>query len=248
MRKLVSICLLIALICSLCATGVSSFALSEEELLEKYGPLIDALEAGDVDSATNEFFALLPSEEDEPDDSENAEAETIELTVDNFYDYYELCYVPGTDFSRDSKGNITSIWPGQYEFVLKDEYRDRYSYDNFENNGITLGIVAKESSIYRAKIDWETGEVKHGDKVSKSVRKDIRKDCKYSVAKIDKQITGYDSFYVCQANFFYLYKSSGFKWWSNGWPEAGDNNKYYIDTWKVEVVNVSGTLILDPAS
>ena len=46
MKKFVSLCLLIALVCSLCASGVSAAALSPEELYEKYATIIDALEAG----------------------------------------------------------------------------------------------------------------------------------------------------------------------------------------------------------
>ena len=253
MKKLVSLCLLIALLCSICVTGVSASALSSEEIMEKYGALIEALEAEDYDAATEEFVKLLPEPETatEPDaDSEpvtdsgvSAEKEVIELTVDNFFDYFEFVQRENS-IERDSSGKIKSIYPGWYQLVLKEEYRNRYSWESGE---ITVGFIAKVDSYYRAKIDWETGEVTLGDKASKDIRKAIKKNCKYSVAKQDSQVTGYDSFYICSPDFFYLYRSSGFKWWTTGAAEPGKDTKYYTDTWNVEVVNVSGTLILDPA-
>ena len=249
MRKFVSLCLLIALVCSLCATGVSASALSSEELLEKYGALIDAIEADDYDAAADAFdlfFAAPADEEEEDEEEEEAGVETIELNADNFLDYYEWVYLKDGYVERNSSGKIKSLSAGRYAFVLKDEYKDRYSYESSE---ITVGVIAKLSSIYRAKINWETGAIKRGDKVSKDMKKAIKKDCSYATAKLDTQVTGYDSIYVCHAHLFYLYSSSGYKWWFCDYSaEAGGKTKYYIDTWKADVVNVSGTLVLNPAA
>ena len=246
MRKFVSLCLLIALVCSLCATGVSASALSSEELLEKYGALIDAIEAEDYEAASEEFdlFFAAPAEEEE-DEEEEAGVEVIELNADNFLDYYEWVYLKNGYVNRNSSGKIKYLYAGEYAFVLKDEYKDRYSW---ESSQVTVGVIAKLSSIYRAKINWETGVVKRGDKVSKDIKKAIKKDCSYATSKLDTQVTGYDTIYVCSANLYHLYSSYGYKWWTTGYAEAGSKTKYYVDTWKADVVNVSGTLVLNPAA
>ena len=247
MKRLLSLCLLLALIFSLCVPSVSASALSPDEIQEKYGPLIDALEAEDYETAVAEFGKLVGTPEMDAgsgtDNQVSEDREVIELTTENFLDYFELVQ-DGNYIDRDSSGKIKSIYPGTYRYVLKEEYRERFSWETEE---MTLGFIAKVDSFYRAKIDWDTGTFTLGDKADKNTRKAIKKDCKYSTSKLDSQVTGYDSFYICSPDFFYLYRSSGFKWWTSGPAEPKDKTKYYIDTWNIEIVNVSGTLILHPA-
>ena len=109
MKKLVSLCLLIALVCSLCATGISAAALSPEELYEKYATVIDALEAEEYNTAYNEVWGMIPIEA----------FEVVELTKDNFFDYYEIVKGEPT-IERASSGKIKSVTPSSFQVALKE--------------------------------------------------------------------------------------------------------------------------------
>ena len=59
MKRLLSLCLLLALVFSLCIPAAPASALSPDEILEKYGTLIDAIESGDYEAAKTEFEKLF---------------------------------------------------------------------------------------------------------------------------------------------------------------------------------------------
>ena len=241
MKKLVSVLLLVAVVLSFCVTGVSASALSSEEINEKYGALINAVESGDYDAALDELDKLFPVSEDPEPIKEAPGYETIELTTENFFDYFGLVQ-DDYGYDRDSSGKIKSIYPGGYSIKLKEEYRERYDWSKDEE--ITLGIKAK-AYFHRAKINWETGEVTVSEKADKDVRKAIKKQGEELT--LDTQITGWNSFYIYGSSFYHKEKFYGSTYWGGWNAEPGNDYKYYQEVWKVDVVAVSGTLYLTPA-
>lgn len=230
MKKLVSLCLLIALVCSLCATGVSASALSPEELYEKYATIIDALEAEEFSTAYKEVSDMIPIEA----------YEAVEITKENFYDYFEIG--PGeSNIERYSSGKIKSVSPGGLRVLLKEELWDRLDWQNS-----SLHLRVKGSKDFaRAKIDWETGEITVSDKKDSDVKKALKK-LGWVETKLDESIDGTFSWWSVGWDSFY-YKDPQYKYWNNGQAESGKDVKYYQAVYSnVEVEEVSGTLYLAP--
>ena len=239
MKKLISILLFVAIIFSFCMTGVSASALSPEEITEKYGALIDAVEAGNYPAADEELKKLFPGKEISNSAEEKAEYEVIELTTENFYDYYDLVQEESY-CERDSKGNIKWLEPGGYMFVLKEEYKSRCDWKDID---VTVGLTAKKS-YYRAKINWDTGEIKLGDKASDDVRKAINKQLSFLSTKLDTQISVQYASSICGVNIYY--RDPDNKAWVVGSAKPGNKIKYYVNTWKINLESVEGTLYLKP--
>ena len=230
MKKFVSLCLLIALVCSLCATGVSAAALSPEELYEKYATIIDALEAEDYSTAYKEVRDMIPLEA----------FEAVEITKDNFFDYYEIVKDEPT-IERDSSGKIKSVTPGNFLISLKEEYWDRLYGDR---SSIKVRVKA-DKSFARAKIDWETGEITVSSKTDSDVKKALKK-LEWVETKLDSSLDSVFSWWSVGWNTFY-YKDSQYKYWTTGEAKPGLDVKYYQAVYSnVEVSEVSGTLYLAP--
>ncbi len=131
MKKLIAIALILAAVFALCACGqpvtVEKEVVKEVEKTvevpvvpeeyKKYQSLIDALEAGDFDSATEIFEGLKPVPEVPP-------MKEVNITKDNFFDYFEYQQFPPTNlnFRRDSTGQITGVI-AESGFYLKEGYR-----------------------------------------------------------------------------------------------------------------------------
>lgn len=229
MKKLVSVVLLIALVCSLCATGVSASALSPEELYEKYAPVIDALEAGDFSAAYKAVRDMRPP----------VEFETVEITLENVNDYFEFASM-GDNISRYSDGSIKEIWPGSTGLKMKEGIPARIDWDN---SHVELKITGKQS-LYRAKVDFETGEITLGDKMDSSDRKELKKSGMFD-PDLDETISGIYSSYYFGGSFYY--KHPEYKSWWMGSAEPGVKTKYYQAVASdLEFVSASGTLYLIP--
>ena len=239
MKKFVSLCLLIALVCSLCVSGVSASALSPEELCEKYAPILDALEAGDYDAAMDGIDALVPVLDYEP----------VEITAENFYDYFEIkasdpqsiTYIDGT----------TAIRPGFLQVSMKEGVAERFKYDG---STLTVGVKAKKD-LYRAKVDFENVTVTLGDKMKSDTKKEMKKDASWWESKVDTQINvfyemdghTYYNYILASDYFMYQFKSSGYKYWTNGPAEPGSKNNYYQVVYTdIELVNAAGTIYIAP--
>ena len=105
---------------------------------------------------------------------------------------------------------------------------------------------------YRAKINFETGKVKLGDKASDDVRKAIKK-LDWVESKVDTfvDLNAYGSFnssyYINGEAFFY--KDPQWSYWTNGPAEPDDGiSKYYqLEYSDYKISNVSGTLYIAPA-
>ncbi len=229
MKKLVSVLLLIALFCT--AFAGSAFALSEEEeaLYTKYADLIALLEAEDYNAALDTIWGMMPAQE----------AEEVVITLENFFDYYEES-VNEDYIERDAEGKITSIYPGDVIYTLKEEYANRLDW---ENSSVTIGVTGK-LSLLRVKFDWETGERTVGDKADKSIRKAAQKYADFS-SDISVQASGAGILYLNTDRCFYGFSSSDLR--MVGMAESGSKLKYYEAVpSELEVINAEGTLYLYP--
>ena len=235
MKKLVSLCLLFALVCSLCVTSVSAAAVSPEELYEKYAPILDALEAEDYDAALEAIEALVPVPEYEP----------VEITTENFYDYFEITTSEPRSYTNPD-GRQT-IQPGYLMVSPKEGVSERLNRDG---STLTIGVKAKKD-LYRAKVDFETGTVTLGDKMKSDTKKEMKKSATWFESKVDTQI---DVFYEMNgrtlyssvlASDFFMFKNTEYKYWTNGPAEAGSKAKYYQVVYTdIELVNATGTIYI----
>ena len=234
MKKLVSVCLLIALVCSLCATGVFASALSPEELYEKYAPVIDALEAEDYGVALKAIDELYNAQE----------FEVVEITPENFFDYFEI--QQGEARRVNMVSGEERILPGGLEVVMKEGVRERL---NWKESTLTIGVKAKKD-FYRAKIDAETGEVKLGDKMDSKDKKALKKSASWWESKVDTQLEifyegGYFNSWLDSDSFWY--KNKQYNYWTNEPAQLGSKTKYYQVVYRdIELVNAVGTLYLAP--
>ena len=228
MKKLISVLLLIALFCT--AFAGSAFALTEEEeaLYAKYADLIALMENEDYEAAYEAFQAMMP----EP------EYEEVVLTEENFFDYFEIVTAEPY-IERDSAGVIKTVYPGGLQLRMKEDFAKRLDW---ENSTLSVGITAKKD-MYRAKIDFETGEITLGDSSDSDVKKAVKK-LDWFESKVDTHVDGVYSLYTV-ANDPFWYKHPTYKSWSSGWAEPGVKTKYYQVVYRdIELVNLEGTLFL----
>lgn len=229
MKKLISVLLLIALFCTVFAG--SAFALSEEEeaLYTKYADLIALLEGEDYEAALEAVQAMIP----EP------EFEEVVLTEENFFDYFEI--VSGDPYiERYAGGSIKTIYPGGLELRIKEDFAKRLDW---ENSTLSVGITAKKD-LYRAKIDFETGEITLADSSDSDVKKALRKSVSWFESKVDTHVDGVYSQYFL-ANDPFWYKDPTYKDWWGIEAAPGVKAKYYQVVYRdIELVNLEGTLIL----
>lgn len=234
MKRILALILLLALVCSLCVFAPTAAALSDEEaeaLYEKYGPILDALEEGDYSTALDAVWEMKPPIEFEP----------VEITPENVYDYFEI----GLDnprIERFSDGSIKEIWPGSVYLALKEDFTRRLDW---ENSNINVTVKGKKA-LYRAKIDWETGEVTLGDKMDSKVKKDMKKHFDWFQFNIEEQIQEIFSKYYFAGDAF-IYKDPKDKYWTMNPAVPGLDAKYYQSVYSdVEITAASGTLYLAP--
>ena len=230
MKKLTAFILLIALVCSLCVFAPSAAALTEEQeaLYTKYADLIALLEAEDFNAALETVTSMMPA----------TEFEEITLTAENFFDYFEIA-TEEPSIERNSDGSIKQIYPGWLALKLKEDFVNRLDW---ENSTLTVGITAKKD-LYRAKIDWETGEVTLSGKSDSDVKKAVKK-LDWFEPKVDVQVSEiYYSYYLSGDGFWF--KHPTYKGWSSGFAEPDLKAKYYQVVYRdIELVSVEGTLFL----
>ena len=154
MKKLIAIALILAAVFALCACGQPEVVEKEvvkevektvevpvvPEEYKKYQSLIDALEAGDFDSATEIFEGLKPVPEVPP-------MKEVNITKDNFFDYFEYQQFPPTNlnFRRDSTGQITGVI-AESGFYLKEGYR--IAREKAADCKVEAGVKYQDSLFY----------------------------------------------------------------------------------------------------
>ena len=155
MKKLIALTLALVSIFALCACGETAAPAPAEPVVTekivektvevevevpvvpeeyvKYQDLIDALEAEDYESAYKFIYDMVPV----PPVTE------VEITSDNFFDYFELKmdFEPGRYVEKDSNGKVTAF-SMRSGYVLKDEYRIATDQDHQSN--IEVGVKYKQ--------------------------------------------------------------------------------------------------------
>ena len=114
MKKAV-LALLIAVVCiSLSACGTTDSASNEKEILfDKYEDVIRMLENEEYDNTIAAIEAMKPAPAIEADSVQNNEINFIivELTVDNFHDYFKLADEPVPLYDSFGEPTDQLVWP-----------------------------------------------------------------------------------------------------------------------------------------
>jgi hypothetical protein len=135
MKKAILILLVLGLCLCLCACGKYA----------KYDTLIGYIEAGDEENATKEFLALL--EQNKPETTEPATT-TVEITMDNWQDYFELRLV--ADISRDHFDEVEDTF-AKWRLYLKEEY-----WGKVPEADVAFGYYATEACECNFSYDLDT--------------------------------------------------------------------------------------------
>lgn len=125
MKKLIALLLAAVMCLSLVACGNSE----EMEKYKKYETLINYLEAEDYESALEEMIKLSQHSSDNGEDNDNdvdstqtVTTGTIELTVDNWKNFFELQVVP--EYRLNAFGEVETVKLSQL-LVFMEEYAGR---------------------------------------------------------------------------------------------------------------------------
>ncbi len=172
MKKLTALVCILAIALSFCACGQAAQPAEPtpeptpslgDQMYEKYGSIIDKLEAEEYQAAIDEISAMLP----EPEITE------VTITPENFWDYYELVTNDLPYIDKDATGKITECQPAwQYYLVLKQEYQNRLVS---EGSGVEIGFTG-ETSMRRLTLDWESGTYTLGEEATDEIRDQIISD------------------------------------------------------------------------
>lgn len=121
MKKLIAL-LLVAVIClSFVACNQNT---DNEECTDcaKYKDLLELLESEKYKEAIMEIYKLA---ENGSNDSNNAETETVEITLDNWQEYFEIKHIVTPEKEeRNAFGELTKFYP-TYGLVLKEKWQDK---------------------------------------------------------------------------------------------------------------------------
>ena len=253
MKRWTAILCLLALCLSLCACGQTAQPAQAEPtpeptpqapskgdlMYDKYGSIIDKLEAGDFDGALEEISAMKP----EP------KITTVTITPENFYDYYELEMYDSSNIQRDAGGRITYFYPSwDYYFVLKDEYRGRLLA---EGSGVEVGLTG-EASIRRLTIDWEKGSYAFGEEPEDEIREKIiayyNRSNPYFPVSPDISVTasGTEILYNLGHELLYVWIPNQYpgEWYGTIDPWNTEQVLYGGILTNVQIVRAEGTLLL----
>ncbi len=194
MKKLIALTLVLASVFALCAIGGAApaaeaapavrlvDAATEEPVLpeeyQQFEEVFEALVAGEYDKAQ----ALIEKMKPQPEKSEIVE---IQITNDNFLDYFKYTkdFKPWQDIQKNSKGTPVAFWL-QPAYVLKDGYR--VVSDEEHESKIDVGVKYKFKLYYNPKksikIDFNkltyeiTGKANNTDKKDEMLEGHIYKD------------------------------------------------------------------------
>ena len=165
MKKTISLLLALVMCLSLCACGVD----------EKYAPLLENLDAGNYEGIKDALIELSPefkadaeklakyqslidlleaeNYEDALVDVENRipvpECEIIEITMDNWDEYFEI--VPDHYWIKNAFGEGRGLTIG-FSLFLKDEYASRLSKTDNSTIACTVSFDAREKTL---DVNWK---------------------------------------------------------------------------------------------
>ena len=205
-----------------------------EQMYEKYRTIITKLEGENYDGAIEEIEAMKPA----------PVVQEVEITPDNFYDYYDIIYREN-DISRDSDGRITRIykWDNEFSFVLKDEYK----LDENEDNTILVGVTGDYDLKKIEDVDFETGEITLGDEVFNEYKAEIVESNKEwtndGTSLLSVTSEGTDVI-QCNASVVVVkrWNNEGYGWISNLDISPTDYEGYVFAPVNIEISRAEGTL------
>ena len=220
MKKLISILMVSTMFLSLSGCGA------------KYPDIEEKLTSGDYEGAIQLIIDMMP----EP------ETEEIELTLDNWNEYYTI--EEEKQFEKKADGSIKDM-SISYCLKLKPEYEEKYYHSE---NPINIGIEIEWNTYSVSSVDKNTGEYTLSDPVyvdvgyySASGLKDEMTNYSYLDTSVMEEL--YDSCYLESINFCNVSNSGNVSYMP---LHVEDFENYYVfaqvPTFKI--VNVSGTLSL----
>lgn len=259
MKRLFAVILILAMALSLCACGETEPSMGDQ-MYEKYGALIDKLEAGDFEGAADSVFAMMPEGEKyssvvgklKAEDYEGIIAEitemmpvppetVVEITPENFWDYYEIAYEkPYTE--KDAQGNITRMYPSNYcYFALKAPY----SNIDFDRSSVEIGVIG-DCKVRKIKnIDWTNGSYTLGNEyyedIAQAIIAQYIDDTKLSISTT---ATGALNIWFENGTPYGCWHKDAWGWTSDQITPEDDFDMYVCDIDNVEIVRAEGTLVL----
>lgn len=155
MKKMIVLLLVVMMCLSLCACGNSE----KLEKYEKYETLINYLEANDYASAIAEITQMQISggSNDSNDGNDNNNQKVIEITLDNWQEYFEIKLV--ADVNTNDFDEFQSFSPA-LRLYLKEEYLERII-----TMDVPFEISYKDDYCCNFSYDIDTGEISELEKV-----------------------------------------------------------------------------------
>ena len=148
MKQTMSLILALILCLSLCACG-------NQEKYKKYDTLIGYIEAGDSGNAINEVLALIGQNGAEGTETPEVATTTVEITLDNWQDYFELRLV--ADISRDHFDEVEYVF-AMWRLYLKEEY-----WGKVPEADVAFGYYATEACKCNFSYDLDTEILSYSD-------------------------------------------------------------------------------------
>lgn len=143
--------LMLSVVLCLCAVSCGS-----DDSYEKYGTLIEYLEKGDFDMAKSYIDEL---EEDYTAESGTTEAVSVEITADNWQDYFEIVQEKHTN--TNDFGETTDVYYTPY-LVLKEGYKTFEEGETRTKIAVEFNCVAEWRYV---EIDLAAAEITVGELV-----------------------------------------------------------------------------------
>lgn len=251
MKKLLcTICTVLCMCVLLCACGQTEPSVGDL-MYEKYGGIIDKLEAEDYEGALEDVQAMMP----EPEIIE------VRITPENFFDYYEIGFKDRSFVEKDAEGKILHLYPSiQESFVLKSEYVDRLIDEDEVEVGYTGDLAVKKMNI-----DWSTGVASLGDETYPNILQEYvdienyERDLEHLddiVTVISKTVSsikndyGYSSFEDINGEHSALIKQQynpyfgRSVWWHVYNDITPEDDLYYLIVDNIQIVRAEGVLHL----
>lgn len=220
MKKLISILTISTMFLSLSGCGA------------KYPDIEEKLTSGDYEGAIQLIVDMMP----EP------EIEEIQLTLDNWSEYYTI--EEEKNFEKNADGSIKKIY-SSYLLKLKPEYEEKY---NYSENPINIGIETEWNTYSVSSVDKNTGEYTLTDPTYESIGY-------YSANELKDWMTNYSNndtsvmkelYGSCDLDYirFINVSNEGNELWGPLDVENFEDCYVYAQVPTFNIVNVSGTLSL----
>ena len=238
MKRLISVILAGVLALSLCGCGAAAKPSVGDQMYEKYGSIIDKLEAGEYEKVIEEVTAMMPVPEEQ----------TVTVTLDNFSDYYELRYdVP--QVNRDSQGKLSSVnYSGTFYYGLKEEYAARLVP---ESSYVEVGVTADCAVKKVDSIDWQTGDFTVGTQSFDNIKAEIQNTYRDLPVSVSATLSGEQALYGGEATalnygaFRQVKDTWGTMWISGPMSPADNTADYYVFAPEnIKILRAEGTLTL----